>query len=167
MYHFPIGNRRIWLEYEKHGKCENKTWYRIHFIRTLSRSCTTPITFFCPLKIGIHRTNSVWFNSSSILISGCSVAHWLTSTILNNWPVDATICAICANDDVFKSFIVGRVMVAVWLLCARSNVIVNRALEFCFFIVVDNVFVCWERRKQKKKKKFRIIFIGRMVDITK
>lgn len=81
--------------------------------------------------MGIHRTACVCFNSSSTLISGCSLLHWFKSTMLNNCPVDATNWAIWANDDVFKSFMVGRVMFAICPSWPSSNVIVKRAREFC------------------------------------
>lgn len=79
----------------------------------------------------MQSTACVCFNSSSTLISGCSPLHWFKSIILNNCPVDATNWAIWAKDEVFKSFMVGRVMFAICPSWPSSNVIVKRAREFC------------------------------------
>lgn len=150
-WHIRIGERRpIFLcvrQTNKHRRifsfgCVNK-WDWI--IRTLLINCTTPITFFCPLKIGMQRTACVCFNSSSTLISGCSLLHWFRSIMLNNCPFDATNWAIWANDEVFKSFMVGRVMFAICPSWPSSNVIVKRAREF------------FERENERKRRKWQAI----------
>lgn len=122
--------RRAVLYTYSHNKCVWCMWCVCVCIRTLSINCTTPITVFCALMIGIQSTAFVWFSSSSTGMSGCSAAHFDTSMILNSWLVDATNCAIWASDDVFKSLMVGREIVGVWLSCAMSKINVNRAREF-------------------------------------
>lgn len=112
---------------------------------TLLSSWTTPMTVFWPLIIGIQSAACVVCSSSSTIMSGCSAVHWPTSTILNNWPVDETNWAICAN-DVFKSFIVGRIILGVWLSWAMSKIMVKRAREFCW-AMMSSTLTLWLWRR--------------------